>query len=158
MKKIMFFLMATAFCMIAFSCCRTERETTAVKSDERLNRMTFKAKTFKVPESRAELRVSRGELLALPENALYENKKGQATAKIRFLRDTLFVEASCDSLESLVVQYEEEIMRLEESSHEMKQKIRSENTVFLTVLGILAGAVLSTVAFYFYTEFRRRRW
>ena len=49
-------------------------------------------------------------------------------------------------------------MRLEESSHEMKQKIRSENTVFLTVLGILAGAVLGTVAFYFYTEFRRRRW
>lgn len=71
-------------------------------------------------------------------------KSGQATAEIRFLHDTLFVYATCDSLQALVYQYEEQNeqlhARLEHSQTEKSQSPR---------IGFWIFGILFLVSFFF---------
>lgn len=57
------------------------------------------------PPSRAELAVSLTRLGQLPATG-QSSHAGQATAHVRLVRDTLYVTATCDSLQRLVYEYE----------------------------------------------------
>ena len=115
--------------------CTTRKQTYSSRQQTDSLRQTSRlsVRTTKIPESRARLTVPVGTLKELPAGAAFVQKNGQATAEIRFLHDTLFVYATCDSLQALVYQYEEETeqlhVRLENSQTKKSQKQR-------TVLGI----------------------
>ena len=64
-------------------------------------------------------------------------KSGQATAEIRFLHDTLFVAATCDSLQTLVWQYEEQLERQSKQTKEIRKEAERKSglpqiTILLT--------------------------
>ena len=54
--------------------------------------------TTQPPESRTDLSIPATTLKELSAGAAFIPKSGQATAEIRFLHDTLFLAATCDSL------------------------------------------------------------
>ncbi len=62
--------------------------------------------------SHARLALPLANLAQLPPGAAYTQKTGRATLTARYRTDTLYLAATCDSLQTLVYQYEEEIRRL----------------------------------------------
>ena len=86
-----------------------QMETDSLRRAERLT-----VETMTVPGSQAELRIPTAELArlaAVPSEAAYVNRSGQATATVRYVRDTLVVTATCDSLQQLIYRYESELNR-----------------------------------------------
>lgn len=76
-------------------------------------------------------------LKELPAGAAFIQKSGQATAEIRFLHDTLFVAATCDSLQTLVWQYEEQLERQSKQTKEIRKEAERKSglpqiTILLT--------------------------
>lgn len=97
-----------------------------------------------VPESRADLQIPAAGLRGLPPAAVYTARSGQATATVRFLHDTLFVSASCDSLQQLVYDYQQQVERLSVcSEHEEKTKERSGGRRFLWGILLAVAAYLA---------------
>lgn len=73
-------------------------------------------RTTPIPASQARLTLPLDPIRQLPEGAGYTQKAGQATATLRFHHDTLYIYATCDSLQTLLYTYEEEINRLHRTS------------------------------------------
>lgn len=116
--------------------CSTRKQTNLSRQQTDSLRQTSRlsVRTTKIPESRARLTIPVGRLKELPSGAAFVQKSGQATAEIRFLHDTLFVSATCDSLQALVYQYEEQNeqlhARLENSQIKKSQKQRTVFGIF----------------------------
>ena len=116
--------------------CSTRKQTNSSRQQTDSLRQTSRlsVRTTKIPESRARLTIPVGRLKELPSGAAFVQKSGQATAEIRFLHDTLFVSATCDSLQALVYQYEEQNeqlhARLENSQIKKSQKQRTVFGIF----------------------------
>lgn len=100
--------------------CRTTNESTSIRN---LDSLAWDRKVnvtlATTPKSLAKLAIPLDSLRKLPEGATFNNKSGQATASAAFKNDTLFVEASCDSLQNLVYQLEE---NLHAARDELEQK------------------------------------
>lgn len=109
--------------------------------------MNFPVRTAKIPESCARLTVPVGMLKELPAGAAFMQKSGQATAEIRFLHDTLFVYATCDSLQALVYQYEEQLERQSKCTKENnKEVVKKSGLPPIMILSIFSIIVI--VIFY----------
>lgn len=94
-------------------------------------------KTNIIPESHADLSIPTAAIKELPPGAAFVQKNGQATAEIRFLHDTLFVYATCDSLQALVYQYEEQTEQLHARlENNQTKKSQKQRTVFV-IFGLL---------------------
>lgn len=105
MKKLYVFSILLVF-SVAFACSSKKAVQKEHLTDDILEqnvRLTVRSTTL--PESRATLKIASHDLHQLPPAAAFTQHRGQATATVRFLRDTLFVEASCDSLQQLVYEY-----------------------------------------------------
>lgn len=103
--------------------------------------------TTRIPESHAYLSIPASALNDLPTDAVFVRKSGQATAEIRFLHDTLFVTATCDSLQNLIYQYEttiEQISRQTAKKEKVKQKspVYSNMAISILVIGIMTYMLL----------------
>lgn len=126
--------------------CSTRKQTNSSwqQTDSLRQTSRLSVRTTKIPESRARLTIPVGRLKELPSGAAFVQKSGQATAEIRFLHDTLFVSATCDSLQALVYQYEEKNeqlhARLENSQTEKSQSPR---------IGFWIFGVLFLISFFF---------
>ena len=109
------------------------------------------------PKSLAKLAIPLDSLRKLPEGATFNNKSGQATASAAFKNDTLYVEASCDSLQNLVYQLEENLQAARDEL-EQKELIKEPETVPFWVKGkwFLIG-VLTTVLF-ITIKYVKKRW
>jgi len=83
-------------------------------------------------------------LKVCPPGAAFIQKSGQATAEIRFLHDTLFVAATCDSLQTLVWQYEEQLERQSKQTKEIRKEAerKSDLPKYLTALFSLIIALI----------------
>jgi len=98
-----------------------------------------------VPESRATLTIATNDLHQLPPNAAFTQHNGQATAILRYMRDTLFVEASCDSLQRLVYEYSSELTHLQQQrkaeclKNETKQSPLKAVIPLLIITALLIG-------------------
>ena len=62
-----------------------------------------------------------------PPGSSYNARKGNASVSVRFIRDTLFVEANCDSLSQIIWEYERKIgeMQNSEITDKTESKIKS---------------------------------
>ena len=146
-KFIFFFL------ILFSSCCASRKisEQRLIESDSLAQKTRLAIRTSFLPESHADLRISATDLRALPPAAVYTAKSGQATATVRFLRDTLFVSASCDSLQQLVYDYQQQIEQLSaRSERKVETKERKNSRMFLL------AATLAIVACLWASRSRRK--
>ena len=111
--------------------------------------------TVTVPQSQVLLKIPIDDLLRLPKDAGYHDKRGQASAEVQFNQDTLYVSATCDSLQRMCSYYErkyelykgeyENLMALRES--ELEEEPPDVIRVFFQ--GVLAGVLLTIVTIIF---------
>lgn len=131
------------FVILLLTSCSVGKQTGSyrqqIDSLRQISRLSIQ--TGKVPESRAALAVPVGTLNELPAGSAFIQKSGQATAEIRFRHDTLFVTATCDSLQTLVYQYEEQLEQLSAQTQEKKKETTWQLPTLLLLL-ILSGLVL----------------
>ena len=111
-----------------------------------------------VPASSVKLSIPADSLRKLPEGAVYRGKSGQANLTVGTDRKgNLVAEASCDSLQQLVLWYEEELTRIrsetqsETSNDVQMEEKRPPNRMRTFITGVLAGllaGVLLTIKLY----------
>ncbi|WP_278528773.1 hypothetical protein [Bacteroides acidifaciens] len=89
-------------------------------------------------------------LRKLPEGAAYRGKSGQANLTVGTDGSgNLVAEASCDSLQQLVLWYEEELTRIrsetqsETSNDVQTEEKRPPNRMWTFITGVLAGVLLT---------------
>lgn len=141
MKFSLFF-----FIILFFANCSTRKRTNSSRQQTDSLRQTSRlsVRTTKIPESRARLTIPVGRLKELPSGAAFVQKSGQATAEIRFLHDTLFVSATCDSLQALVYQYEEK----NEQLHARQENSQTEKSQSPRI-GFWIFGILFLISFFF---------
>lgn len=111
-----------------------------------------------LPASALTLEISVPDLLSLPAGASWHGKNGQAGVDVTSRGDTLVVTSTCDSLQRLVLWYEEELTRIrgdtvgvsEVSGTELKRRF---NPVQIALVAFIAG-VASGIVITFLTKRR----
>lgn len=107
-----------------------------------------------IPKSELTLKIPTADLLALPPEASFHGKKGQANVDVKAQGDTLIVYASCDSLQRIVEWYESELTRIrsetvtgtETVQTEIKHRFNLIQTVLIAfIVGVASGIVLIIV-------------
>lgn len=85
----------------------------------------------------------------LPPGAVYADKSGQANIKVTAKNDTLYVAASCDSLQVQCERYEKELTRIRSDTDKQVTEVKknSVQTVFKWcstgfVLGVLSVIIV----------------
>ena len=99
-----------------------------------------------IPASAVKLTIPADSLRKLPEGAVYRGKSGQANLIVGTDGSgNLVAEASCDSLQQLVLWYEEELTRIRNETKnnvsndvQMEEK-RPPNRMRTFITGVLAG-------------------
>lgn len=100
-----------------------------------------------VPLSTVELKIPAQSLHSLPPGASFSGKKGQAGVKVEAIGDTVYVSATCDSLQVQCERYEKELTRIRSDTDRQVTEIKknSVQTLFKWCLtGFLAG-IISTI-------------
>lgn len=106
--------------------------------------------------SLAELTIPMDSLRKLPPGAAYEKKSGQATVKAAMKGSSVFVSATCDSLQNLVYQYEEELTRIRDQLEQYQQESEPCESPFKWYLyGILTG-VAGAIIILLFIKYRRK--
>lgn len=143
-KPLLFYLAAT----LLFPACASlthNRTTTAAsqatatqthtQTDTATHRRHTLLRSLPVPASQARLTLPLDPIRQLPPEASYTQKTGQATATLRFHHDTLYIYATCDSLQTLLYAYEEEISRLHQTTTGLQTLTESKNEKMKTTAG-----------------------
>ncbi len=99
-----------------------------------------------IPVSAVKLTIPADSLRKLPEGAAYRGKSGQANLTVGTDDSgNIVAEASCDSLQQLVLWYEEELTRIrsetksETSNDVQMEEKRPPNRMRTFITGVLAG-------------------
>ena len=97
-------------CLGCVGCGSVQRGSQQQLADRERESVRYQLHTVQVPENRVVLRlpVSEG-LKPLPQGAVYREQHGRASVEARVVRDTLYIEAHCDSLQQLVWEYERQL-------------------------------------------------
>ena len=128
---------------VILSSCSSTKKTTATQTGSEHIKTSLSVRSNTVPESHTSLAIPVATLNRLPETAAFVKKEGQATASVRFLHDTLFVSATCDSLQALIYDYEMKIEQLRNHSEMMTNKRKTHgNLNWLMILGLIIGGGL----------------
>ena len=94
-----------------------------------------------VPESRTTLALTTDDLRKLPPGASYTNKNGQASAKVTAKGDSIFITASCDSLQTLLYKYEREMDSLKQKSKQVATETKIEAGFVFDLKSFAIGVV-----------------
>ena len=120
--------------------CVSDRQAVDRHDEEKrlLGTERLVCRTLSVPGSEVGLRIPLSEgLRPLPAGASYTGRKGGATVSARVLRDTLYIDATCDSLLQVVWEYERQDTRTVSERHTERKSLASR-LVFLPLLALLA--------------------
>lgn len=140
------------------SCCATRRitqESHRELRDSVVIREVRETIPVKIPESRVEMEIPVENLRNLPEGSSYSEKSGQANVVVKYVpqTETVFVYATCDSLQILCENLQREMLRIRFDAEKEKTEIRVDNfrkgfwvgVISLSVLAILIGAAWITI-------------
>ena len=107
----------------ALTACSASHETArrVATTDSLLAESHWRLAATPIPESRVELAIPAATLRALPATGLADHQ-GQATARVRLRHDTLYVAATCDSLQRLVLEYEGQLRHTTALRESIKEK------------------------------------
>ncbi|GEM_PF-103373 len=148
--------------MVVLCCasCATTKKTQmeqiqTVVTVEKHDTVTVIKQTLKesVPMSQAQIAISVDSLLRLPAGATYHKKSGQAGAEVSLRGDTVFVTATCDSLQREVEYYEEQYHATLEALDDLKESVKTErehrsNPIEIALAALITGlfvGVISTI-------------
>lgn len=106
-----------------------------------------------IPKSALTLEIPFPDLLALPAGASWHGKSGQAGVDVGTRGDTLVVTSTCDSLQRLVLWYEEELERVRGDTVSVSERVETDSrqrspplrTVFWALTAGLATGIVSTL-------------
>nr|DAI99787.1 MAG TPA: hypothetical protein [Caudoviricetes sp.] len=147
-------IMMTVLCLAG---CASSRKSTTV---EKIQTETASADSASgsrraglvmagVPASSVKLTIPADSLRKLPEGAVYRGKSGQANLTVGSDDSgNIVAEASCDSLQQLVLWYEEELARIRsETKNEISNDVQTEekrppNPVRVFTWGMVAGLLV----------------
>ena len=82
-----------------------------------------------VPASEVRLAIALSELKQLPVGAVYKKDSAQAHAIVWMAADTVFVESRCDSLQSLVIEYERRLQTQSEVHSRTEEQVNTAEIV-----------------------------
>ena len=109
-------------------------------------------KTVAIPESAVTLTIPADSLRKLPAGAVYRGKSGRANLSIGSDSEgNIVAEASCDSLQQLVLWYEEELTRMQTEASERKmndvrtEKKRGMRPLAVFAIGAAAGIIMMLI-------------
>ena len=122
-------------------------ENTRVVRDSVLLKEIRQMINIPVPASRVELKIPTQSLRSLPPGASFTGKEGQAGVKVTARNDTLYVAASCDSLQLQCERYEKELTRIRSDTDKQLTEVKKNGvqTAFKWCsIGFVAG-VLSII-------------
>lgn len=115
-----------------------------------------------VPMSRARITISVDSLLRLPAGASYHKRSGQAEAEVALVGDTVYVTATCDSLEREVEYYEalyrnarDALESYHESVSEEQKSRKSPVGVYLR--GMCCGVAATLGLIFFIKQLKSRK-
>lgn len=98
-----------------------------------------------VPVSRVTLKLAKQDVNNLPDGAGYSGKSGQANLKTEIAGDSIFIYATCDSLQQRIEYYESELEKICYET-EMHRKTIKKNMVQVAAVcygsGFLTGITL----------------
>ena len=103
--------------------------------------------------SQARITISVDSLLKLPAGASYHKRSGQAGAEVSLKGDTIFVTATCDSLQREVEYYEEQYHATLEALDNLKERVQTarehrSNPIKIALSALITGlfvGVISTI-------------
>lgn len=98
--------------------------------------------------SKVELKIPTQNLHSLPPGASFSEKKGQAGIRVEAVGDTVYVSATCDSLQVQCERYEKELTRIRSDTD--KQVTEIKKNTFQTAFkwcstGFTAGVILTLI-------------
>lgn len=94
----------------------------------------------------------------LPDGASYNAKSGQAGLKLEVKGKQLHATATCDSLQQLVFQLEEELHQARDSLQQAQTETKpAGNPLKYFLDGVLSGIILA-IAFYLFIKYARKKW
>lgn len=108
--------------------------------------------TYKYVDSLIKVPGSYAPLVIIPKDMRdgeeKQNKSGQANVKVIMKRDTLYIEASCDSLDLIIKAMEMEINRLSQTNDNLKKDEEKKSETVETVVQVnkLIARIIGLVA------------
>lgn len=131
------------------SCGSTKKmtESARVTVDSVLLKEVRQVINIPIPLSKVELKIPTQSLHSLPPGASFSEKKGQAGVKVEAIGDTVYVSATCDSLQVQCERYEKELTRIRNDTDRQVTEIKknSVQTLFKwCLIGFVAG-IISTI-------------
>ena len=140
-----------------FLSCATSRKTEVTKqeafsqsiADSIVSETRLKT-VEKVPMSEVEMEIPMQNLLKLPDRAEYRAKSGQAGASVRVENDTVFVSATCDSLQIMCDYYESLYINYKQGYDDLQSQYKNEvkkspNTIRTAFVSFFAGLVIGVL-------------
>lgn len=161
--KLSVWLIIASTLMIVLCCssCATSQKVTqatmqtdVLMTKDSVNEQVFLLETVTVPQSQVTLEIPIDSLLKLPKNAEYRAKNGQASAQVRFNKDTVYVYATCDSLQRLCKYYEKQTAlykRAYERALNTVQTVEEKHsnpirTVLISfIVGVIIGILITII-------------
>lgn len=138
----------TLIVLFASSCGSTKKmtENTRATTDSVLLKEVRQVINIPIPRSKVELKIPTQNLRSLPPGASFSEKKGQAGIRVEAVGDTVYVSATCDSLQVQCERYEKELTRIRSDTD--KQVTEIKKNTFQTAfkwcsIGLFAGIVLT---------------
>ena len=97
-----------------------------------------------IPKSAVSLTIPPDSLRKLPSGSSYHSRNGQAGLTVKSdAAGNIIAEASCDSLQRLVLCYEEELTRIRNETHETHSQLKRNLNVALVPLKIALAAFIT---------------
>lgn len=132
------------------SCGSTKKMTESARAtvDSVLLKEVRQVINIPIPQSKVELKIPTQSLHSLPPGASFSEKKGQAGVKVEAIGDTVYVSATCDSLQVQCERYEKELTRIRSDTD--KQVTELKKNTFQTAFkwcstGFIAGVILTLI-------------
>lgn len=132
------------------SCGSTKKMTESARAvtDSVLLKEVRQVINIPIPLSKVELKIPTQSLHSLPPGASFCEKKGQAGVKVEAVGDTVYVSATCDSLQVQCERYEKELTRIRNDTDRQVTEIKKNTfqTVFKWCsIGFTAGVILTLI-------------
>lgn len=139
----------TLIALSVTSCGSTKKMTESTRStvDSVLLKEVRQVINIPIPLSKVELKIPTQSLHSLPPGASFSEKKGQAGIRVEAIGDTVYVSATCDSLQVQCERYEKELTRIRSDTDRQVTEIKknSVQTLFKwCLIGFVAG-IISTI-------------
>ena len=135
--------------LCVFSCRSTKTISNTSETDSLSIRRKVTVMHEIIPQSIAQLQIPMENLHSLPPLSGYRAEQGQAKLDVKMKGDTLYITATCDSLQFLVYQQEEELTRIRDqliqSEVEKKAAITLIDLITCGAISFAAGAGVACI-------------